>query len=111
MALIGYDIDGVLTLPEYRKKLHPKDVVISGRLFVEYDDLCKELAQICPVYIRGTGPVTQVGRFKITIMEHLRVTTFYESDAAIAKVIRKALPNVTVIVPPTKSKKSSAWSL
>ncbi len=114
MGLTGWDIDGVLTkgrMPGCR------DVVISGRVFSEYDSFAKRLAQVCPVYIRGTGVRDDLPaqiEWKIEMIRRLKVTTYHESEPRIARAIRRALPNVKVIVPSEEKASETlepAWSL
>ena len=68
--MIGYDIDGTLTGKEDLTDC----VVISGRTFSEYDDLCKILATKVPVYIRGIGKYgdhSHAAKFKATMINLL----------------------------------------
>jgi hypothetical protein len=95
LALIGYDIDGTLTGKEDLSGC----VVISGRTFGEYDDLCKALAQRCPVYIRGVGAYgdrQHAGLFKAVMIANLGVTEFYEDDSVQADLIRQHQPQCVV---------------
>lgn len=95
-GLTGYDIDGVIG------KLDPTDgVVISGRTFAEYDDVCRHLAQRMPVYIRGSGAYGDrqaAAEFKALMINGLDVTTYYEDDETQADIIRAACPGVTVVI-------------
>lgn len=98
MELIGYDIDGVLT--SGIKTPTANSVVISGRTFSEYDDFAKQAAQICPVYIRGSGEYgdrEDAGNFKAKMIAHLGVTTFYEDDELQIAIIKNANPNCEII--------------
>jgi hypothetical protein len=95
--MTGYDIDGVLTAGYVPQ---PGDVVISGRTFAEYDDTAKRAAQICPVYIRGSGRFgddIDAGIFKANIISHLGVTRFYEDSAAQIAIIKQKNPNVEIV--------------
>ena len=95
--MIGYDIDGVLTAGFTPQ---PGDVVISGRTFAEYDKTAKRAAQICPVYIRGSGRFgddADAGRFKAEMIERLGVTKFYEDSAAQIAIIKNLVPHVEII--------------
>jgi len=96
--MTGYDIDGVLTTGKF--VLSSSDVVISGRTHAEYDNTCKQLASVCPVYIRGVGKFgdrEHAGRFKAFIINMLGVTTFYEDDIAQIKLIQETCPNCKVM--------------
>jgi hypothetical protein len=114
VALIGLDIDGVLTLTGY--KARPGNVIISGRVLADYDGFAKKLAQICPVYIRGVGDRTDwraEAEWKILMIRRLGVTRYTESEPKIAALIRKACPKVEVLVPSQSKGKSAdpAWSI
>jgi hypothetical protein len=94
----GYDIDGVLTAGYTPTG---DDVVISGRTFAEYDDVAKQAAQICPVYIRGVGDYgdrMQAGRFKAQMILSLGVDRFYEDDPLQAAIIRFHAQDCEVVV-------------
>jgi hypothetical protein len=96
--MIGYDIDGVLTTGKFTPA--PDDVVISGRTFAEYDETCKQLASVCPVYIRGVGKFgdrAHGGRFKAFVIRMLGVTKFYEDDEVQIKLIKAACPDCEII--------------
>lgn len=96
--LHGYDIDGVLTKGVERKYPY---VVISGRIFAEYDDFCKKLAQDAAVYIRGDGELGDrlaAGNFKAMMINHLNVTEFYEDDEFQATIIQKHCPKCNVVI-------------
>jgi hypothetical protein len=93
----GYDIDGVLTAG-YKPK--PGDVVISGRTFAEYDHTARRAAQICPVYIRGSGRFgddADAGEFKAMMIKRLGVTTFYEDSETQIAIIKRVNPDVEII--------------
>ena len=101
--MIGYDIDGVLD-----SGFEPTGdfVIISGRTFAEYDNLCRRLAQLAPLYIRGVGEFGDrqaAGEFKALMINHLGVTVFYEDDKIQADIICKLCPRTVVnIVSPPK---------
>ena len=97
--MIGYDIDGVLTrggaVWDFREA-----VVISGRTFAEYDEFAKQVAQLCPVYIRGIGAYgdrQHAGQFKAETIRRLGVTRFYEDDPVQVAIIRAANPGCEVV--------------
>jgi len=97
--MIGYDIDGVVTAGVVPG---PGSVVISGRTFAEYDDICRELAQRLPVYIRGVGAFGDeeaAGRFKAMMIRHLGVTRFHEDSPPQVEIIRAACPDVEIVTP------------
>lgn len=84
----GYDIDGVLTA-----EVQPREpyVIISGRTFAEYDDVCKKLAQDAPVYIRGVGKYgdgVHAANFKAMMIIQLGVKMFFEDDDMQAQIIQ-----------------------
>ena len=94
--MTGYDIDGTLTGSEDLSGC----VVISGRTFAEYDDLCKQLAQECPVYIRGAGAYgdrRHAGEFKAGMIHALGVTVYHEDDPVQAEIIERLCPRVRVV--------------
>lgn len=96
--LQGYDIDGVLTAGFTPTG---EDVVISGRTFADYDETAKAAAQICPVYIRGSGDYgdrDHAGWFKAQMIQHLGVGRFYEDDPHQAAIITKLVPNCEVVL-------------
>jgi len=95
--ITGYDIDGVLTAG-YTPK--PGDVVISGRTFAEYDKTAKQAAQICPVYIRGSGRFgddRDAGEFKAIMIQRLGVTKFYEDSETQIEIIKRINPDVEIV--------------
>lgn len=95
--MTGYDIDGVLTAG-YRPQRG--DVVISGRTFAEYDETCRRAAEICPVYIRGSGKFgddSDAGEFKAMMIKRLGVTTFYEDSGTQIEIIKRLNPDVEII--------------
>lgn len=92
----GYDIDGVLS-----SGLEPKGdfVIISGRTFAEYDQLCQDLAKKAPLYIRGSGKFgdrEDAGRFKAMMIKHLGVSHYYEDDQVQARIIMELCPKTQV---------------
>lgn len=98
--LTGYDIDGVISAG-----IEPTGdyVIISGRTFSEYDDLCRSLASKAPLYIRGAGKRgdrVHAGRFKAAIIEILSVATFHEDDPIQAEIIRSVCPFCEVVIHP-----------
>lgn len=99
--MTGYDIDGTLTNGA-NIKIIPEGsfVVISGRLFEDYDNFCKELAQKAPVYIRGIGAKydwEDVAKFKAMMITHLCLTEFHEDDQLMVNYIKDKCPNCNVI--------------
>jgi hypothetical protein len=87
--VIGFDIDGVL---DGDSVLPPGSVIISGRTFAEYDDLCRSLAQQAPLYIRGRGwpgDMADAVRFKILMIQWFAVTEYWENNAYAASQIEK----------------------
>ena len=97
LSLTGYDIDGVVTEAFVPK---PGDVVISGRTFAEYDQAAKHAAEICPVYIRGSGrfgDVEDAGRFKAEMIRRLGVTKFYEDSETQIEIIKRINPDVEIV--------------
>lgn len=94
----GWDIDGVMTSPVFDPQ--PGDVVISGRTFSEYDWVCKGLAAMMPVYVRGTGAYgdrVAAADFKIEMIQRLEVDRFYEDDPYQADIIAEHCPGVEVV--------------
>lgn len=99
MPVIGYDLDGVLSLvkptSDIKRELFPVpegSVCISGRTFAEYDDLCKKVALKMPLYIRGVGAYGDrqaAAEFKVMMIRHLNVTLFLEDDLYQAAHIRR----------------------
>lgn len=94
--MTGYDIDGTI----HKVKLEPGSVIISGRTFAEYDNTAQQLAQIMPVYIRGSGAYgdrEDAGRFKAMMIKHLGVTKYYEDDSIQINIIKAANPDVEIV--------------
>jgi hypothetical protein len=97
--MTGYDIDGVLTKGI---EIEPNSVVISGRTWAEYDDTAKQLAQKCPVYIRGTGTygsAEAAGQFKALMIKLLGVTKYYEDDPYQVDLILAMNPDCEIVSP------------
>lgn len=95
--MIGYDIDGVLTLGI---EIEQGSVVISGRTWSEYDDLAKAAAQKCPVFIRGCGEYgdrIHAGQFKADMIKRIGVTKFYEDDPLQIDIIKSINPDVEIV--------------
>src|SRR4051794_17004593 len=95
--LRGYDIDGTLTTG-----IKPQEpyVIISGRVFAEYNDYVKQLANKAPVYIRGSGKYgdrIHAGTFKSNMINILGVQEFYEDDDVQINIIQQGSPNCKVI--------------
>jgi len=95
--MIGYDIDGVITAG-----IMPGSdcVVISGRTFAEYDETAKKAAQICPVYIRGSGAYgdrKEAATFKAYMINWLFVTEFHEDDPFQIEIIARDCPHCVVV--------------
>lgn len=103
MSLTGYDIDGALYNKDKKGAPEippPGSVVISGRVWTEYDETVKTLAQHVPVYIRGHGLYNndaEAAAFKITMITLLGVDTFYESSAFQVEIIKAGCPSTRVI--------------
>ena len=98
MALTGYDLDGVITAGV---EPDPGAVVITGRTFAEYDQVCKDIAQRFPLYIRGVGEHgdhEHAGLFKSVMVKMLGVTKFYEDEPVQAEMIQSDNPDCEVIV-------------
>lgn len=97
--LVATDLDGTY---EFFDRLQPPPTLcITGRTWAEYDDLVKRIASIMPTYIRGKGAYgdrIDAGRFKATIIKELGVTRYYEDDPLQAEIIKKAVPEVDVIL-------------
>ena len=96
--MVGYDIDGVCT-----QGVEPTGecVIISGRTWSEYDELCKSLAQKFPLYIRGVGRYgdrRHAGQFKALMIAFLGITEFHEDDPLQAEIIRRENPKVVLVM-------------
>ena len=96
--LRGYDWDRTVengaAVPQ-----HPF-VIITGRLFGEYDERLREMAQLVPVYIRGVGQFRDhkaAGEFKAMMINHLGIDEFYEDRDDQIAIIRERCPDCTVI--------------
>jgi hypothetical protein len=104
MSLVGWDIDGSLIGRDggpQRDVDLTGCVVISGRTFAEYDDVCRKLAQVAPVYIRGVGRYgdhEHAARFKVKMINMLGVTEYHEDRVDQADMIRRACPECRVVV-------------
>ncbi len=100
--MIGYDLDGTIYRNGTIRVVDLTDaVVISGRTFVEYDDVARRVAQKCPVYIRGTGlygDVAASGTFKALMVALLGVTVFYEDDPVQVEIIKQGNPDCEVVL-------------
>jgi len=97
-VLIGYDIDGVMDQLFGNVPLE-NSVVISGRTFADYDDLCKRIAQQVPLYIRGSGAYgdhEDAARFKALIINRLGVERYFEDVPLQAQIITDLCPNCEV---------------
>lgn len=96
--LYGYDIDGVITKGITIN--HPC-VVISGRTFSEYDELCSRLSNEYPLYIRWKGKygdAKEAGEFKAMMINYLGIEEFYEDDLIQASIIRERCKNCNVVI-------------
>ncbi len=99
--LYGYDIDGVL-VPRLVVPLAPY-VVISGRLYTEWERTVSEIGTDVPIYLRphGTnGDKWHAAHWKATMIKHLGITVFFEDDAFQAQFIRNQCRNCTVHMVP-----------
>ena len=95
--LKAYDYDGVISAGV--RPQHPF-VIITGRLFVDYCDELRELAQLVPVYIRGVGPFRDhddIAKFKAMMINHLGVTEFHEDRDDQIAIIEELCPDCVVV--------------
>ncbi len=95
--LYGYDIDGVL-VPRRVVPLAPY-VVISGRLYTEWERTIKEIGMDVPIYLRPHGihgDRCQAGYWKASMSRRLGITDFFEDDAYQAEIIRGLCPECRV---------------
>lgn len=97
MTLTAYDYDGVIDAGVRTE--HPF-IIITGRLFSEYDERLREWAQIVPVYMRGVGEFRdhqKSGEFKAMMINWLGVTKFYEDRDHQIAIIKERCPDCEVI--------------
>ena len=93
-----YDFDGTLnagvepTMPY---------CVISGRTWDEYGDDITAYAELVPVYIRGSGEVTDIdhiANFKSAMINLLGIEKFYENNPTEADIIRSQTDCEVILV-------------
>jgi hypothetical protein len=96
--LRGYDFDGVVFGGDIDPV--PPYIVVTGRVWDEWDDDLKTAAQYAPIYMRGIGRYRDhqhAGRFKAAIINLLGITEFYEDRDDQIAIIRAECPGCNVI--------------